>query len=116
MKGHSNNIHLKSKFSVQLDISTMAPLIDLEWLTAVVEETGLEYMTRGMEIKQAWEKIAERFCEERGIELIDYKLFSRRWKNAKFYIRRSYQKGQYLKDADIIKRVVDLAPSELNEE
>jgi hypothetical protein len=68
-----------------------------------------------MEIKRTWEKIAHRFCEERGIDPIPYKMFSRRWKNAKFYIRQNYKNGQCLKEADIIKRVVDLNPSRFDE-
>ena len=76
----------------------MAPLIPLDWITNIVEETGLEYLTNGQEIKNAWEMISQRFCEERGLEPLNYKVFSNRWKNATFYMKRTAKKEQYKRD------------------
>jgi len=86
----------------------MAPLIPLDWISNIVEETGLEYLTNVQEIKSTWEMIAQRFCEERGIEQLNYKIFSQRWKNAKFYMKRVAKAEQYKREG--------LDPADFNEE
>jgi hypothetical protein len=67
---------------------TMPPVIHIERLTELVHQSGIEYMTNPREMKLAWLAIAEKYCEERGLELLDYKKFATKWKNAKCYAKK----------------------------
>ena len=79
----------------------MAPLIDMDRLTALVHETGVEYITNSRIIKNTWQEIAERYCREKGVELLPYKSFSSRWKNAKFQAKKKAERPRkYLKQTE----------------
>jgi hypothetical protein len=76
----------------------MAPLIDIDRLTALVHETGVEYITNSKIVKNTWQEIAERYCREKGVDLLPYKSFSSRWKNAKFQAKKKAERPRkYLK-------------------
>ena len=70
----------------------MAPLIDMDRLTALVHETGVEYITNSRIVKNTWQEIAERYCREKGVEPLPYKSFSSRWKNAKFQAKKKAER------------------------
>ena len=66
----------------------MPPVIHIERLTELVHQSGIEYMTNPRDMKLAWQAIAEKYCEERNLELLDYKKFATKWKNAKCYAKK----------------------------
>lgn len=71
--------------------------IDIVWLAAAVQESGVELLTSPVDIKRAWQDIAERYCDERDVDKIDHRLFARKWQNAKYYNskRRSTKTGNH---------------------
>ncbi len=80
----------------------MAPLIDIDRLTALVHETGVEYITNSKIIKKTWQEIAERYCRDKGIALLPYKSFSSRWKNAKFQAKKKAERPRkYLTQSEM---------------
>ena len=57
----------------------MAPVtIHIERLTELVHQSGVEFMTNPREMKLAWQAIAETYCDERDLELLDYKSLPQR--------------------------------------
>ena len=88
------------------------PIIDLDWLTNIIHETGVEYMTSSLDLKNTWKMIADRYCEERGLDPIPYKAFSKKWQNAKFYSKKLAKMGQVTKKSGISKQTVDFMPSD----
>lgn len=57
-------------------------IVDLKMMVS------FQYITNSKAIRRAWEDIAEKYCEDKGVPPIHYKIFSVRWKNQKFYSKK----------------------------
>ena len=53
--------------------------IDIELLAKLYQESGINSVKRNAIKKEKWLEIATKYCTEKSLPLVDYKILSRKW-------------------------------------